>query len=146
VLGFSVYLVPLLVAIAVVVGLVIGAPGGIPALLGTLAAAYGTGLAVVLPVSVMAAYALPDSSNPFAISSGAGLTKGLLSFAALVVAGLGTLPVLLVAYLLDGAWVWLGLPIGLAYGAVAYALGARLGGAVLDRRMPELLAAVSPNR
>jgi ABC-2 type transport system permease protein len=146
VLGFSVYLAPLLAAIAVVVGLVIGAPTGIPALIGTLAAAYGTGLAVVLPVSVMAAYALPDSTNPFAISSGAGLTKGLLSFAALVAAGLGTLPVLLVAYLLGDAWVWLGLPIGLVYGALAYTLGARLGGAVLDRRMPELLAAVSPNR
>ncbi len=146
VLGFSVYLVPLLVVIATVVGFVIGAPAGIPALLGMLAAAYGAGLAVVLPVSVLAAYALPDTTNPFAISSGAGLTKGLLSFGALLVAGLGTLPVLLAAVFFRDAWIWIGLPVGLAYGALAYAVGSRIAGAVLDRRMPELLAAVTANR
>jgi ABC-2 type transport system permease protein len=146
VLGFTVYLVPLLAVIAVVVGIVVGAPAGIPALLGTLAAAYGMGLAVVLPVSILGAYALPDTSNPFAISSGAGLTKGLLSFGALLAAGFGTLPVLVAAYLLSDAWTWVGLPVGLTYGLVAYLVGARLAGALLDRRMPELLAAVSPNR
>lgn len=146
VLGFCVYLVPLLAVIAVVVGIVVGAPAEIPALLGMLAAAYGMGLAVVLPVSIFGAYALPDTSNPFAISSGAGLTKGLLSFGALLTAGVGTLPMLVVAYLLGDAWTWVGLPIGLAYGLVAYLVGAQLAGALLDRRMPELLAAVSPNR
>jgi ABC-2 type transport system permease protein len=146
VLGFSVYLGPLLILIAIVVGIVVGAPAGIPALLGTLAAAYGTGLAVVVPVSIRGAYALPDTSNPFAISSGAGLTKGLLSFGALLAAGVGTLPVLLAAYLLGDLWVWFGLPLGLAYGVGAYALGSRLAGSLLDDRMPELLAAVSPNR
>jgi ABC-2 type transport system permease protein len=146
VLGFSVYLVPLLAIIAVVVGFVIAVPAGIPALLGTLAAAYGTGLAVVLPASVVAAYALPDTTNPFAISSGAGLTKGLLSLGALIAGGLGSIPVLVAAYLLGDAWIWLGLPAGLAYGALAYLAGSRVAGAVLDRRMPELLAAVGPNR
>jgi ABC-2 type transport system permease protein len=146
VLGFSVYLVPLLAVIAVVVGFVIGVPAGIPALLGTLAAAYGTGLAVVLPASVVAAYALPDTANPFAISSGAGMTKGLLSLGALILGALGTIPVLVAAYLLGGTWAWLGLPTGLAYGIITYLLGSRLAGALLDRRMPELLVAVGPNR
>lgn len=146
VLGYSVYLVPLLAGIAVVVGGVVGRPGGIPALLGTLAAAYGTGLAVVLPVSVLGAYALPDTSNPFAISSGAGLAKGLLSFGALLAAGVGCLPVLVAALLLGDAWLWLGLPVGLAYGTAAYLLGTWLAGTLLDRRMPELLAAVTPKR
>jgi ABC-2 type transport system permease protein len=41
-------------------------------------------------------------------------------------------------------WPWLGLPVGLVYGAGAYLLGAHLAGAMLDRRMPELLAAVTP--
>jgi ABC-2 type transport system permease protein len=145
-LGFSVYLLPLTVVIAVLVGLVTGAPSGIPALLGTLAAAYGTGLAVVLPTSVIAAYAMPDTLNPFAISSGAGVTKGMLSLAALLLACLGTVPVLIAAWLIGGPWVWWGLPIGLSWGAGMYALGARLAGALLDRRMPELLAAVTPNR
>jgi ABC-2 type transport system permease protein len=146
-LGFSVYLLPLMSVIAVVVGVVVGTPAGIPALLGTLAAAYGTGLAVVLPVSVIAAYAMPDTLNPFAISSGAGVTKGMLSLAALLLAYLGTAPVLIVAWQIGGAaWLWWGLPIGLAWGTGMYALGARLAGAMLDRRMPELLAAVTPNR
>jgi ABC-2 type transport system permease protein len=146
VLGFSVYLVPLLAVIAIVVGFVIGVPTGIAALLGTLAAAYGTGLAVVLPVSVLAAYPLPDTTNPFAISSGAGLTKGLLSLGALIAGGVGAIPVLVASHLLGDAWTWLGLPVGLIYGAIAYLLGSRVAGAVLDRRMPELLAAVGPNR
>lgn len=146
VLGYSLYLGPLLVLIAVVVGLVVGRPAGIPALLGALAAAYGTGLAVVLPLSVIAAYALPDTANPFAISSGAGLTKGLLSFGALIGASVACLPVVLVAVLLGDAWIWLGLPVGLGYGAAAYLLGTWLAGAALDRRMPELLSAVTPNR
>ena len=146
VLGYSVYLAPLLVLIAVVVAVVTGQPGQTPALLGNLAAAYGTGLAVVLPMSVLGAYALPDTSNPFAVSSGAGLTKGLLSFAALIGAGLACVPVLVAGWLLGDAWRWWGLPIGAAYGAAAYLLGAYVAGRLLDRRMPELLAAVTPNR
>jgi ABC-2 type transport system permease protein len=146
VLGFSVYLVPLMTMIAVIIGFVIGRPAGIPALVGMLAASYGTGLAVVLPVSVLAAYALPDTTNPFAISSGAGLTKGLLSVGALITAAVVSVPVLVAALLLGDAWVWAGLPIGLAYGTVAYLVGVRVAGAALDRRMPELLTAVTPNR
>ena len=146
VLGYTVYLAPLLVLIAVVVGMVVGRPAEIPALLGNLAASYGTGLAVVLPLSVLGAFALPDTSNPFAISSGAGLTKGLLSLGALIGAALASLPVVIAAYLLGDTWMWAGLPVGVAYGAGAYLLGAHLAGRLLDRRMPELLAAVTPNR
>jgi ABC-2 type transport system permease protein len=139
-------MVPLMVVVAVVVGVVVDRPAGIPALFGMLIAAYGTGLAMVLPVSVRAAYALPDTSNPFAISSGAGMAKGFLSFGALIVAGVGTLPLVLAAYLLGDAWLVLGLPLGVAYGTAAYLIGVRVGGALLDRRMPELLATVTPNR
>ena len=145
-LGYSIYLIPLLTVVAVVVGVVVDRPAGVPALLGMLIAAYGTGLALVLPVSVRAAYALPDTSNPFAISSGAGMAKGFLSFAALIVAAIGTLPLVAVAYVLGDAWVWLGLPLGVAYGTAGYLIGVRVAAAILDRRMPELLATVTPNR
>lgn len=146
VLGYSTYLAPLLLLISAVVGVVLGHPGGVPGLFGGLVAAYGTGLAVVLPVSVLGAYALPDTSNPFAISSGAGLTKGLLSMGALIVAWVGCLPMVGLTVLLGDAWVWWGLPIGLAYGTVAYLIGVQVAGSLLDRRMPELLAAITPNR
>jgi len=144
--AFSVYILPLLVLIAVVVSLTAGRPGAIAAQLGTLLASYGVGLAVVLPVSVLGAYALPDTANPFAMSSGGGMAKGLFTFGALIIAVVVTLPVTLAAYLLADVWLWIGLPVGAAYGAIAYFVGTRLTGDLLDRRMPELLAAITPHR
>jgi ABC-2 type transport system permease protein len=144
--AFSLFAVPLMVVIATVVGVASGRPAGIAALLGLLLAAYGIGLAVVLPVSVRGAYALPDTGNPFAVSSGGGMAKGLLTFGALFVSVIATLPLQLAAYLLGDVWLWVGLPVGVLYGALASFVSTRLTGDLLDRRMPELLAAVTPNR
>lgn len=141
--GFSVYVGPTLLVIAVIVGLAVGRPETVPALIGMLAAAYGVGLALVLPMSVGLAYPLPDTANPFALSSGGGLAKGLLTFAALFGAALITVPMQLVAFLAHDVWLWLGLPLGLLYGGGALLLGLRLAGPMLDRRMPELLATVT---
>ncbi|WP_123678370.1 ABC transporter permease [Couchioplanes caeruleus] len=141
--GFSVYAGPSLLTITVLVGVLTGRPAEIPALLGTVAAAYGVGLAIVLPMSVRAAFPLPDTTNPFAMSSGGGMAKGLLSLAALVGAALATAPLHLGPGLIGDAWLWLGLPVGVAYGAAAYMIGLRLAGPLLDRRAPELLATVS---
>jgi ABC-2 type transport system permease protein len=144
--GYSVYVVPLLLVIAIVVGIVSDRPASIPASLGELAAAFGVGLGMVLPISVRAAYALPDTQNPFAMSSGGGLTKGLLTFAALFGAVIVTIPVQVIAYVIPDLWVWVGLPVGLAYGGLAFLFGSRLAGRMLDARMPEVLAAVTPRR
>jgi ABC-2 type transport system permease protein len=144
--AYSVYVIPLLIVISVTVGVVSGRPAGLFPLLGTLIASYGIGLAVVLPVSVRGAYALPDTANPFAMSSGGGMAKGLLTFAALFAAIVATIPLQVAAYLLPEIWLWAGLPIGIVYGGVAYFVGSRVAGDLLDRRMPELLAAVTPNR
>jgi ABC-2 type transport system permease protein len=144
--GYSVYVIPLLIVISIVVGVVADSPAAIPSSLGKLVATYGVGLAVVLPISVRAAYALPDTTNPFAMSSGGGLTKGLLTFGALFATIIVTLPLQLAGWLLGDVWLWIGLPIGLGYGATAYLIGSRLAGTMLDGRAPELLAAVTPNR
>lgn len=141
--GFSVYVLPALLVIATVVGFAVGSPATIPALVGMLVAAYGVGLALVLPISVRAAYALPDTANPFALSTGGGMAKGLLTFAALLGAAVLTVPVQLVAYLAHDVWLWAGLPLGLVYGGGALLLGLRLAGPMLERRMPELLATVT---
>jgi len=69
-----------------------------------------------------------------------------MTFAGLFLAIIATLPLQLAAYLLGDLWLWLGLPLGLGYGAAAYLLGSRLAGDQVDRRMPELLATVSPHR
>ena len=144
--GYAMYVVPLFTVIAIVIGIVERSPAEIPARFGLLIAAFGTGLAVVLPISVRAAYALPDTANPFALSSGGGLAKGLVSLGGLIAAIIGTLPIQVAAHLLGGAWLWIGLPVGVAYGVGAFWLGTYLGGDHLDRRMPELLAAVTQNR
>ncbi|GID97307.1 ABC transporter permease [Amorphoplanes digitatis] len=141
--GLSVYVLPALPAIALIVGSVVGEPEAIPSVIGMLAAAYGVGLALVLPISVRLAYALPDAANPFALSSGGGTAKGLLSLGALFGAMIITVPLQLAAGLAEDFWRWAGLPLGLLYGGGALLLGLRLTGSLLDRRMPELLATVT---
>jgi ABC-2 type transport system permease protein len=144
VLGYALYGVPLFAVIATVVATVSGHPASAPALFGTLLGAFGGALAVVLPLSVRAAYALPDTANPFAVSSGGGMAKGLLSFGALFAGMLATVPLTVAAYVLGAAWPWVGLPAGVAWGLGGYLSGLHVGGRLLDRRMPELLAAVTP--
>jgi ABC-2 type transport system permease protein len=144
VVAFSLYMVPLLVGIGVLMALVLGRPGALPAMLGGLAASYGTGLAANLFVSVLGAYALPETANPFAINTGAGAAKSLLSMLTLAGSAAAAMPFLVGAVLLDDWWPVIGLPLGLAYGVGATVLGCYLAGDVLDRRAPELLQAVTP--
>ncbi|WP_229067387.1 ABC transporter permease [Actinoplanes sp. DH11] len=139
----ALFTLPMLLLVAIVTGFATSRPESIPAQFGTLLATYGVGLALVLPVSVVFAYALPDPNTPFALSSGGGISKALPSLGSMVGALLGAVPVLVTAYLLGPAWLWLGLPIGAGYGLAAYLAGSHLAGALLDRRMPELLSAVS---
>ncbi|MFC7547066.1 ABC transporter permease [Plantactinospora sp. GCM10030261] len=144
--AFSLYIVPLLVLIPVVVGLLLGEPGWIGMVAGTVFAAYGAGLAVNLYVSIFGAYELPETSNPFAMNSGAGVAKSFLSFLAMAASAVLALPMVVANALLGDVWLWLALPVGLAYGLGAIVLGTYLAGDVLDRRMPELLQAVTPRR
>ncbi|GIF43241.1 ABC transporter permease [Actinoplanes xinjiangensis] len=136
----ALFTVPLLLLVAVVTAVLERRPADIAPQLGTLLATYGAGLALVMPISVRAAYALPDTTAPFSLSSGGGFSKTLPGVAALFGALIAGVPVLVLTLW----WPWLGLPVGLVYGVGAYLLGAHLAGAMLDRRMPELLAAVTP--
>lgn len=143
--AFSLYITPLLVVIATAISLALGRPQWIPVALGAVAASYGAGLAVCTLLSVLAAYSLPDTSNPFALGSGASLAKGLLTLAAMVGTAVLGLPFAL-GTLLGDVWLWIALPIGLAYGVGAAALGSYIGGDLLDHRMPRVLQAVTPRR
>ncbi|MGC4865954.1 ABC transporter permease [Micromonospora sp. DT53] len=144
--AFSLYVLPMLGVVAVVLSVLLGRPGWIGLTIGSLVATYGAGLAVNCLVSVLGAYSLPETSNPFAMNSGAGLTKGLLTLLAMLISAVAAVPMVVAAALLGDAWLWLALPVGAAYGLGAALLGAYVAGDVLDRRQPELLATVTPRR
>nr|WP_130409170.1 ABC transporter permease [Micromonospora violae] len=144
--AFSLYVLPMLAIVAVVLSVLLGRPGWIGLTIGTLVATYGAGLAVNSLVSVLGAYSLPETSNPFAMNSGAGMAKGLLTLLAMLASAVAAVPMVVAAALLGDAWLWLALPVGAAYGVGAALLGAYLAGDVLDRRQPELLATVTPRR
>jgi ABC-2 type transport system permease protein len=67
-----------------------------------------------------------------------------MSFGALFAAVVGTIPIQVAAYFLGPVWLWIGLPVGLLYGTAAYLIGSGVAANLLDRRMPELLTAVTP--
>ncbi|SBT53034.1 ABC transporter permease [Micromonospora narathiwatensis] len=144
--AFAIYVVPMLVVVAIVVASVLRHPGWLGAMAGALFAAYGTGLAINGFVSVLGAYALPETSNPFAMNTGAGVAKSLLTLLSMVASAVAAVPMVAAAALLGELWLWLALPVGLAYGLGAALLGAYLAGDVLNRRQPELLTAVTPRR
>jgi ABC-2 type transport system permease protein len=145
--ALAVVALPVQALVAVAVMVVSGAPAQIPAALGVLATGFGAAIATASYLSILAAYPLPDVSNPFALNTGAGSAKGLLA----LVAMLGTLvlstPVTIASlFLTSSTGAWLVLVIGIGYGAVAALLGTYLAGDVLERRGPELLVAITPRR
>jgi ABC-2 type transport system permease protein len=141
--GFSAYAMPVLILIASVVSIVAGRPAGAPVLIAMVLAGYGTALAVVLPISVLAAFPIPQTSSPFAMSSGSGAAKGLLTFVAMLGTVVVTVPLHLGWLLPGGAWLWAGPVIALGFGAAVFWLSLRVTAPVLDRRAPELLTVVS---
>ncbi|MFU8873316.1 ABC transporter permease [Micromonospora sp. SL4-19] len=144
--AFSIYVLPLLAAVAVILAAVLRHPEWLGVMAGALLASYGTGLAINAFISVLGAYSLPETSNPFAMNTGAGVAKSLLSLLSMVASATAAVPMVVAAALLGDVWLWLALPVGLAYGLGAALLGTYLAGDVLDRRQPELLEAVTPRR
>ncbi|CCH21839.1 conserved membrane hypothetical protein [Micromonospora lupini str. Lupac 08] len=144
--AFSLYVLPMLAVVAVLLAALLGRPGWIGLMVGSLAATYGVGLAVNSFVSVLGAYSLPETSNPFAMNGSAGMAKALLTVLSMVTTAVAAVPMVVAAALLGDAWLWLALPVGVAYGLGTALLGAYLAGDVLDRRQPELLATVTPRR
>lgn len=144
--GHAILIVPVLVLVGLVAAVMLADPGAALATWGVMFAGYGTGIAVNTFVSVLAAYPLPETANPFATATGTGLAKSLLALVAIVIAYVVAAPVLAIAAALGDAWPWLALPVGLGYGTGAAALGCFLAGDVLERRAPELLAHVTPER
>jgi ABC-2 type transport system permease protein len=118
----------------------------LPASLGIAAAALGVSVGTAGFTSVLAPYALPESTNPFAFNSGASTSKGLLSFVSMIVAMLLAAPLAVGYFLAPEHLRWVILPLGIVWGLAGGWLGTLAGGALLDRRAPEVLEAVTPRR
>lgn len=120
----------------------------LPAVLGACAGLHGASLAWSCVLSVL----LPYETNPPGESPMRSRTSGTAFLAALIqmvapgVIGLIALPPLggLIAVALGGAWDWgwLVLVGGLAWGLGLLAIGVVLGGRLLDRRAPQVLAVI----
>ncbi len=146
-IAYSIYMVPILVLVGAAVAVVRGDAALAPALWGMLLAGYGAGLAVSMVVSILAAYPMPENSNPFAVNTGSGVVKSFVALVGLVAAYAAATPVLLLGtHLIADIWPQVAVPVGVAYGAGAVWLGSYLGGDLLERRSPEVLAAVTPRR
>lgn len=117
-------------------------PGSLGATLGTEGVVVGVGAAISpwMPGQTPA----PESS-PFGAGSSGG-AQALLGALVMMTAAV-TIGSPAIGTAIASAWIpwlgWLSLALGLAVGALAIWLGARIGGRALDRRWPELLAAVS---
>jgi ABC-2 type transport system permease protein len=145
----AVGLMTLPVVLVVAVGVTLVATGSatlLPTTLGVAVASFGAAIGVAMLVSVFGAYPMPDSSNPFAINTGGASAKGLLAMAGMLAASALTAPLIAMAVLLPEIWRWLVFPVGLLWGGAGVVLGAIIAGDALDRRAPEVLAAVTPRR
>lgn len=140
--------VPVQVVVVVVVSAFTGQVAALPAGLGLLAASFGAAMASASLLSVLAPYALPENSNPFAMNSGAGTAKGIFTLLAMAGTLVLSTPIAVAAFLVrsSAGLVWLVLVVGLLYGLGATWLGTYIAGDTLDRRGPEILAAVTPKR
>ncbi|MCD0481999.1 transporter [Streptacidiphilus sp. ASG 303] len=130
-------------------GAVLAAFGGgwadLPEALGLTWGLLGGGAGVGAVLSVLLPYAMPAGGNPMqnAAPGQAGLVLGNMFGSMLGVVVL-TVPLgvaALALHLADGP-TWTVLPAGALYGAGMAALGVRLAGRLLPRRLPEVLAAV----
>lgn len=145
-LGFGVIAVPVTVAMCVASCFVAGRPDLLPASLGSalglsaIAAGAGAWVGGFLPGQAPA----PEAS-PF----GRGSSGGIQTFLAMIIVG----PITLVlgapafGFAIAAIWFpalgWVSLACGVIVGAGALWAGTALGGRLLDRRWPEVLAAVS---
>ncbi|GGM10963.1 transporter [Dactylosporangium sucinum] len=145
-LGVGILTFPLLAVGTIVVSIVSGHAAQLPAALGVGLCAFGVSVGAAGITSVLAPYPMPDTTNPFTMNSGRGSVKSLLSFVSMFVTWLLTAPLLVAFTFLPDRLTWLVLPLGVAWGLALGWVGTRVAGSLLERRAPEVLAAVTPKK
>jgi ABC-2 type transport system permease protein len=139
------FAVPSVVIVAVVSTLAIGVTSALPAVFGISIGVLLSGLAVISVSSASIVVPVARAGrNPFTAQPGSGMT-GVVGSYAVTAATIGlAIPELLLGVLslvLGSALLgWLSFALGALWGAGSLILGVRLGGRILDRTGPALLA------
>jgi ABC-2 type transport system permease protein len=145
VIALAVFAVPLSLALVVASVAVSNTWQLLPGLLGITIGILLSGFAVSSLISGRLTFPVPaPGESPFKARPGGGFSLMLTTFASWAVLGVLILPELvlaLVGFATDNPLLgWLSIPVGLIVGTALLVLGVRLGGRILDRRGPELLA------
>ncbi|MEV4130785.1 ABC transporter permease [Dactylosporangium sp. NPDC049742] len=144
--GVGILAFPLLAAGTVVVSVIAGHTDQLPAALGVGLCAFGISVGAAGITSVLAPYPMPDTTNPFAMNTGQGSAKSMLSLVCMLATWALTAPLIVAFFLLPDGFAWVLLPAGLLWGSGLAWTGTRLAGSLLERRAPEVLVAVTPKR
>jgi len=136
---------PVVVLAAVLAPLAVGSPARIPAVLGLSLGALLTAAGVSSISSAIVAVPVPAAGrNPFSSSPGSNTTQVVGSYLVTGAAGVALAPVIVLGAIAlataDHALGWATLAVGLLWGAAALGGGIAVGGRILDRTAPELLA------
>jgi ABC-2 type transport system permease protein len=145
--ALALLMAPILAVVTAAVAALTGASAQLPAALGIVAAGLGVSAGASALLSVLVPYAFPESTNPFAVSGGTAGLRGLLAVAGSFAALALLVPLLLFAVLTHGMAAGLTvLAVGVVWGGAGLLIGTYIAGDILDRRGPEILAAVTPRR
>jgi ABC-2 type transport system permease protein len=135
---------PLILVGSVVTTAITGDWMALPGLIGLSACILLVGLGTSSVVSAAFPYpVVRPGDSPFAqpqAAGAAGATVQSLSFFAIIVSAAPSLVFVVLAAFGSPAWLWLALVVGLGIGVAGLIAGIRWGGAIMDRRAPELLA------
>lgn len=145
VIALGSFAIPVLVIITVITVVFADALSALPALLGLVLGLIlsGMGLSSVTSARIVMPVPLPGDS-PLKAKPGAQASAILSSLLTWAILSALVLPefVLMIVFALTGdmVWGWAGLVVGVGLGGVVTVLGIRIGGRMLDRTGPDLLA------
>jgi len=136
---------PLVLVGSAVTASLLGSWWILPGLLGVSTCILGVGLGISSFISSAFPYAaVHPGDNPFAQPQAAGTAGSMVqgvSFFLTVASAIPVLVFVLISYATGSTgWMWLALPVGLVIGGSVLLGGVHLGGRVMSRRAPELLA------
>ncbi|GAB3618042.1 hypothetical protein GCM10027416_25990 [Okibacterium endophyticum] len=145
VIAVSTFSVPLIVIVAALSTWFTSSLDLLPGLLGISLGLMLTGFGVASVTSARVIFPVPEAGdNPFKSQPGAALPSTIATFATWGVVAVLVLPELVLAIVgfVTGAQLlgWLSLVAGIVLGLLFLVLGVRIGGRIVDRRGPELLA------